>query len=87
MKGITTNRLNEILNYNYYSNTNNKKDYVFEANLTVDNRYVIICDDVIDIKEQRRLGNIWDSIDVLKTIFSNVNVNDREYKIIQENQI
>jgi hypothetical protein len=83
--GITSNRLNEILNYNHYTqNNNDKRDYVFECYLTIDERYFIIHDEVFDITEQKKLGNIWDSIDILKTIFNNVKINNPEYKIIQE---
>jgi hypothetical protein len=82
--GITSNRLNEILNYNHYVDTNDKRNFVFECFLTIDERYFIIHDEVFDITEQKKLGYMWDSVDVLKTIFSNVNVNDSEYKIIQE---
>jgi hypothetical protein len=82
--GITSNRLNEILNYNHHIDTNDKRYFVFECFLTIDERYFIIHDEVFDITEQKKLGYIWDSVDILKTIFSNVNVNNSEYKVIQE---
>lgn len=63
-----------------------KKEYIFELCTTVDGRYFILQDEVFDIKEQKTIGNVWSSIDVFKTIFSNVNVNDTtgEYKVIKE---
>ena len=83
--GITTNRFNQIFNYDHYvSNSDDKRTYVFEAYLTIDDRYFIIHDEVFDIQEQTKLGNLWDSIDILKTIFSNVHVDNSEYRMIQE---
>lgn len=83
--GITTNRFNQIFNYDHYVNNSNvKKTYVFESYLTIDDRYFIIYDEVFDIQEQKKLGNIWDSIDTLKTIFTNVQVDNSEYRVIQE---
>lgn len=63
-----------------------KKEYIFELCATVDGRYFILQDEVFDIKEQKQLGNLWSSIDVFKTIFSNVTVEDKtgEYNQIKE---
>ena len=41
-------------------------------------------DHVIDIQEQTNLGYLWDSLDVFKKIFGNVQVDDSEYREIQE---
>ena len=61
-----------------------KRNYVFEAHLTVDERYFVLHDEVFDIKEQTKLGNLWESVDIFKTIFSNVQIDNPEYKEIQE---
>jgi hypothetical protein len=60
-----------------------KKEYIFELCTTVDGRYFILQDEVFDIKEQKQLGNLWSSIDVFKTIFSNVTVEDKTGKYNQ----
>ena len=39
---------------------------------------------MFDIKEQTKLGNLWESVDIFKTIFSNVQIDNPEYKEIQE---
>ena len=62
-----------------------KKDYVFECVLSTDNQFFILQDDVFDIKEQKYLGYIWESIDIFKQIFTSVNIDNDEYKQIQEN--
>jgi hypothetical protein len=67
-------------------NLKNKRNYIFELCTTVDGRYFILQDDVFDIKEQRSLGNLWDSIDIFKTIFNNISLeNNKEYQNIKEN--
>lgn len=84
-EGLTLDRFNQINGYNHYKNIiKEQRNFIFEAHLTVDERYFILQDEVFDIKEQRSLGNIWDSIDTFKTIFRNVNVEDDNYKQIQE---
>jgi len=64
-----------------------KRDYIFEACITVDGRYYLIHDEVFDMQEQRTLGNVWSSIDVFKNIFQNIRLKDNEYKEIRENII
>ena len=65
-----------------------KRDYIFEACMTVNDRFFILHDDVFDIQEQKSLGNIWSSIDTFKTIFKNVDIeNNEEYTQIKENII
>ena len=62
-----------------------KRDYIFEACVTTDGRYFIIQDDVFDIQEQKTIGNLWDSLDVFKTIFENVKLEIDEYVAVREN--
>jgi len=86
--GLILERHNSILNYN--GHTNQTKDLIrtdkvlFEAFITVDERYFVMNDHVIDIQEQTNLGYLWDSLDVFKKIFGNVQVDDPEYREIQE---
>lgn len=70
-----------------YYNNNIKRDYIFELCSTVDGRYIIVKDDVFDFKTQTNLGNLWETIDVFKTIFKNVKVDtdSSEYQTIKEN--
>jgi len=62
-----------------------KRDYIFEACVTVDGRYFIIQDEVFDIQEQKTIGNLWGSLDVFKTIFENIKLEDEGYTQIREN--
>ena len=62
-----------------------KRDYVFEACVTIDGRYFVVRDQIFDNVEQRTLGNIWESLDMFKTIFTNVKVDENEeYSQIRE---
>ena len=87
-KGLMLERHNSILNYSGHSNQT--KDLIrtdkvlFEAFITVDERYFVMNDHVIDIQEQTNLGYLWDSLDVFKKIFGNVQVDNSEYREIQE---
>ena len=90
-RGLVLERHNQLINYNGHSNSllpqslkKEKADYVFECHLTVDERYFVLQDEVFDIQEQTTLGNIWDSIDNFKTVFRNVNIDNSDYKEIQE---
>lgn len=62
-----------------------RRDYIFEACVTVDGRYMVIQDEVFDIQEQRTIGNLWGSLDVFKTIFENIKLEDDGYSQIREN--
>jgi hypothetical protein len=62
-----------------------KRDYIFEACVTVDGRYFVVQDEVFDIQEQRTIGNLWGSLDTFKTIFENVKLEDERYSQIREN--
>lgn len=62
-----------------------KRDYIFEACVTVDGRYFVIEDEVFDIQEQRTIGNLWGSLDTFKTIFENIKLEDEGYSQIREN--
>ncbi len=87
-KGLMLERHNSILGYN--GHTNQTKDLIrtdkvlFEAFITVDERYFVMNDHVIDIQEQTNLGYLWDSLDVFKKIFGTVHIDNSEYKEIQE---
>lgn len=90
-RSLILERHNQLVNYNGYATgmipkivNQPKRNYVFECHLTVDERYFVLHDEVFDIKEQTTLGNIWDSIDNFKTIFKNVNIDNSDYKQIQE---
>lgn len=83
--GITPGRMNDLIGYNYHSlQSVGERNFVFECHLTVDERYFVLHDEVFDIQEQTKLGNIWDSIDIFKTIFKNVQIDNPEYRNIQE---
>jgi hypothetical protein len=62
-----------------------KRDYIFEACITVDGRYFVVQDEVFDIQEQKTIGNLWGSLDVFKTIFENIKLEDNSYSQIREN--
>ena len=62
-----------------------KRDYIFEACVTVDGRYFVIQDEVFDIQEQKTIGNLWGSLDVFKTIFESIKLEDEGYSQIREN--
>ena len=63
-----------------------RRNYVIEACISVDGRYLVVRDEVFDNIEQKIIGNIWESIDIFKTIFTNVKVenHDEEYSQIKE---
>jgi len=94
-KGLILERHNQLIGYNGYMNPSLKMvterelpkerpEYLFECHLSVDERYFVMNDQVFDIKEQTTLGYLWDSIDTFKTIFGNVQIDNAEYKEIQE---
>lgn len=62
-----------------------KRDYIFEACVTVDGRYFVVQDEVFDIQEQKTIGNLWGSLDVFKTIFESIKLEDESYSQIREN--
>lgn len=64
-----------------------KRNYIFEMCTTVDGRYFIIQDEVFDIQEQKTIGNLWGSIDVFKTIFETIKLEDDSYSQIRESFI
>lgn len=65
--------------------TSQRRDYIFEACVTVDGRYFVLQDEVFDIQEQRTIGNLWESLDVFKTIFENIKLEDTGYSQVREN--
>ena len=40
-----------------------RRNYVIEACISVDGRYLVVRDEVFDNIEQKIIGNIWESID------------------------
>ena len=64
-----------------------RKEFVFEACITADERYFIMNDEVIDIQEKKLIGNLWESLDVFKTIFQNVKIVDENYQDLRESII
>lgn len=52
---------------------------------TINGRYIIMQDNVFDLKENMLVGNLWESFDVFKTIFNNTDVEDEEYRTLKEN--
>lgn len=94
-KGLILERHNQLIGYNGYMNPSlqmvterelpkQRPSYLFECHLSVDERYFVMHDEVFDIVEQKTLGYLWDSIDTFKTIFGNVQIDNTEYKEIQE---
>ncbi len=80
---LTESEKNEIRKK--YDLPQEKRDYIFEGCITVDGRFLIFHDEVFDLKEQKSLGNVWGSFDIFKTIFSNIELEDKEYTVIREN--
>ena len=64
-----------------------RRQYVFEACISVDEKYFIMNDEVFDIQEKTLLGNLWESLDIFKTIFQNVKIVNKEYQDIRESII
>lgn len=62
-----------------------KRDYIFEMCTTVDGKYFIVHDEVFDIQEQKTIGNLWSSMDIFRTIFENIKLEDNNYTQIREN--
>ena len=56
-----------------YDIVSQEQGFVFEDYMTIDGRYLILNDNVFDLKEQKELGNVF-SVENLKTIFENLNV-------------
>jgi len=61
------------------------KNYIFEMCISINGRYMILQDNVFDLQENVSIGNLWESLDVFKTIFNNTDVEDNEYNLIREN--
>ena len=94
-KGLILERHNQLIGYSGYMNPSlqmvterelpkQRPSFLFECHLSVDERYFVMHDEVFDIVEQKALGYLWDSIDTFKTIFGNVQIDNTEYKEIQE---
>ena len=83
-KGLILERHNQLINYNGYVSEPKPQAVVFEAFITSDERYFVMNDHVIDLHEKTNLGYIWGSMDVFKTIFSNVKDDSREFGEMRE---
>ena len=83
-KGLILERHNQLINYNGYVSQPKPQAVVFEAFITSDERYFVMNDHVIDLHEKTNLGYIWESMDVFKTIFSNVKDDSGEFGEIRE---
>jgi hypothetical protein len=64
-----------------------RKKYVFEACITIDEKYFIMNDEVFDLQEKKLLGSLWESMDIFKTLFENIKIVDEEYQDIRESII
>ena len=83
-KGLILERHNQLINYNGHMSMSKSNAVVFEAYITSDERYFVMNDHVIDLQEKTNLGYIWESMDVFKTIFSNVKDDSEEFGEIRE---
>lgn len=83
-RNLILERHNQIVNYNGHVSTPKTTGIVFEAFITSDERYFVMNDHVIDIQEKTNLGYIWESIDIFKTIFSNVKDDSEEFGTLKE---
>lgn len=61
-----------------------KRNYIFESCITIDGKFLIFQDNVFSLNENKNLGNIWESIDIFKILFNNVNINNSSFSIIKE---
>jgi len=82
--GLLLERHNQMINYNGYVSTPKTEGVVFEAFISSDERYFVMNDHVIDLQEKTNLGYIWESIDIFKTIFSNVKDETEEFNTLKE---
>lgn len=83
-KGLILERHNQLINYNGHVSTPEPQAVVFEAFITSDERYFVMNDYVLDLKEKTNLGYLWESMDIFKTIFSNVNDESQEFNTLRE---
>lgn len=56
-KTLNENKISALLS------SNNDNNFVISDMMSPDNRYFVFFDEMYDLKEQRKLGNFWDSID------------------------
>ena len=82
--GLILERHNQIINYNGHMLVPETQSVVFEAFITSDERYFVMNDHVIDLQEKTNLGYLWESMDIFKTIFSNVKDDSQEFGEIKE---
>ena len=94
-KGLILERHNQLIGYSGYMNPSlqmvterelpkQRPSVVFEAFITSDERYFVMNDHVIDLQEKTNLGYLWESMDIFKTIFSNVKDDSQEFGEIKE---
>lgn len=63
------------------------RDYVFEACLSINGRYLVFQDEVLDLVENKNLGNLFDSFDTIKTVLLNCESDDKDYMSLRESII
>lgn len=56
-KTLNENKITTLLS------SNNDNNFVISDMMSPDNRYFVFFDEMYDLKEQRKIGNFWDSID------------------------
>lgn len=83
-RGLILERHNQLINYNGHVSLPTQQSVVFEAFITSDERYFVMNDHVIDLQEKTNLGYLWESMDIFKTIFSNVKDDSQEFGEIKE---
>jgi hypothetical protein len=83
-KGLILERHNQLINYNGYVSQPKPQAVVFEAFITSDEKYFVMNDHVIDLHEKTNLGYIWESMDVFRTIFTNVKDDSKEFRELRE---
>lgn len=83
-RNLILERHNQLINYNGYVSQPKPQSVVFEAFITSDERYFVMNDHVIDLQEKTNLGYLWESMDVLRTIFTNVKDESQEFGSLRE---
>lgn len=84
MNSLILERHNQLINYNGYVSQPKPQAVVFEAFITSDERYFVMNDHVIDLQEKTNLGYLWGSMDVFRTIFTNVKDESQEFGSLRE---
>lgn len=83
-RNLILERHNQLINYNGYVSQPKQQAVVFEAFITSDERYFVMNDHVIDLQEKTNLGYLWESMDVFRTIFTNIKDETQEFGSLRE---